>query len=172
MRQLAPISPAIHLGAHRVLVVGTGFRDETHPENREDTPPYPSLAQVGGHALSSIFLDGLSADVERLERINQLMEHAVPDGQDGAMRRIRVLSITPSQSLDLLALEHLDDMPAQARALFAYSVYRPIQAGRGGALMSYLLFESSYTRRLIELGYADTMQRNREVIAFFEEAQA
>ena len=80
MRQLAPISPAIHLGAHRVLVVGTGFRDETHPENREDTPPYPSLAQVGGHALSSIFLDGLSADVERLERINQLMEHAVPDG--------------------------------------------------------------------------------------------
>ena len=59
MRQLAPISPAIHLGAHRVLVVGTGFRDETHPENREDTPPYPSLAQVGGHALSSIFLDGL-----------------------------------------------------------------------------------------------------------------
>ena len=131
MRQLAPISPAIHLGAHRVLVVGTGFRDETHPENREDTPPYPSLAQVGGHALSSIFLDGLSADVERLERINQLMEHAVPDGQDGAMRRIRVLSITPSQSLDLLALEHLDDMPAQARALFAYSVYRPIQAGRG-----------------------------------------
>ena len=131
MRQLAPISPAIHLGAHRVLVVGTGFRDETHPENREDTPPYPSLAQVGGHALSSIFLDGLSADVERLERINQLMEHAVPDGQDGAMRRIRVLSITPSQSLDLLALEHLDDMPAQARALFAYSVYRPIQAGPG-----------------------------------------
>ena len=81
MRQLAPISPAIHLGAHRVLVVGTGFRDETHPENREDTPPYPSLAQVGGHALSSIFLDGLSADVERLERINQLMEHAVPDAR-------------------------------------------------------------------------------------------
>lgn len=55
MRQLAPISPAIHLGAHRVLVVGTGFRDETHPENREDTPPYPSLAQVGGHALSVSF---------------------------------------------------------------------------------------------------------------------
>ena len=83
MRQLAPISPADPSGRHRVLVVGTGFRDETHPENREDTPPYPSLAQVGGHALSSIFLDGLSADVERLERINQLMEHAVPDG-DGA----------------------------------------------------------------------------------------
>ena len=166
MRQLAPISPAIHLGAHRVLVVGTGFRDETHPENREDTPPYPSLAQVGGHALSSIFLDGLSADVERLERINQLMEHAVPDGQDGAMRRIRVLSITPSQSLDLLALEHLDDMPAQARALFRVLGVSSDPGRPGGALMSYLLFESSYTRRLIELGYADTMQRNREVIAF------
>ena len=112
-------------GRHRIP------RRDPSGEPRGYAAAVSALAQVGGHALSSIFLDGLSADVERLERINQLMEHAVPDGQDGAMRRIRVLSITPSQSLDLLALEHLDDMPAQARALFAYSVYRPIQAGPG-----------------------------------------
>ncbi|WP_454675113.1 patatin-like phospholipase family protein [Achromobacter pestifer] len=173
MRQLAPISPAIHLGAHRVLVIGTGFRDDTHPENRADSPPYPSLAQVGGHALSSIFLDGLSVDVERLERINYLMDHAAPDGTQVNVRRIQVLSITPSQSLDTMALEHLQDMPAQARALFrVLGVSSDPHRPGGGALMSYLLFESSYTKRLIELGYADTMQRNDEVIAFFKEAQA
>ncbi|MGV2908291.1 patatin-like phospholipase family protein [Achromobacter sp. AGC25] len=173
MRQLAPISPAIHLGAHRVLVIGTGFRDDTHPENRADSPPYPSLAQVGGHALSSIFLDGLSVDVERLERINYLMDHATPDGAQVNVRRIQVLTITPSQSLDTMALEHLHDMPAQARALFrVLGVSSDPHRPGGGALMSYLLFESSYTRRLIELGYADTMQRNDEVIAFFKEAQA
>jgi NTE family protein len=173
MRQLAPISPAIHLGAHRVLVVGTGFRDDTHPENREDSPPYPSLAQVGGHALASIFLDGLSVDVERLQRMNALMELAGEDGSKGAARRIEVLTITPSQSLDLMALEHLDDMPAQARALFrVLGVSSDPGRPGGGSLMSYLLFESSYTKRLIELGYADTMQRNDEVIAFFKEAQA
>ncbi|WP_442880397.1 patatin-like phospholipase family protein [Achromobacter sp. ESBL13] len=173
MRQLAPISPAIHLGAHRVLVIGTGFRDDTHPENREDSPPYPSLAQVGGHALSSIFLDGLSVDVERLERINYLMDHASPDGAQINVRRIQVLTITPSQSLDTMALEHLQDMPAQARALFrVLGVSSDPGRPGGGALMSYLLFESSYTKRLIELGYADTMQRNEEVIAFFKEAQA
>ncbi|HEY9274950.1 MULTISPECIES: patatin-like phospholipase family protein [Achromobacter] len=173
MRQLAPISPAIHLGAHRVLVIGTGFRDETHPENREDSPPYPSLAQVGGHALASIFLDGLSADVERLERINFLMDQSGSDGAQGHARRIEVLTITPSQSLDVMALEHLQDMPAQARALFrVLGVSSDPDRPGGGSLMSYLLFESSYTKRLIELGYADTMQRNDEVIAFFKGAQA
>ncbi|MFJ3461005.1 patatin-like phospholipase family protein [Achromobacter spanius] len=173
MRQLAPISPAIHLGAHRVMVIGTGYRDDTHPENREASPPYPSLAQVGGHALSSIFLDGLSADVERLERINYLMDHAGPNGAPPTVRRIEVLTITPSQSLDLMALEHLHDMPAQARALFrVLGVSSDPNRPGGGALMSYLLFEAGYTKRLIELGYADTMRRNDEVIAFFREAQA
>ncbi|HAP27881.1 MAG TPA: Patatin [Achromobacter sp.] len=173
MRQLAPISPAIHLGAHRVMVIGTGYRDDTHPENREDSPPYPSLAQVGGHALSSIFLDGLSADVERLQRINYLMDHADPNGAPPTVRRIEVLTITPSQSLDLMALEHLHDMPAQARALFrVLGVSSDPNRPGGGALMSYLLFEAGYTKRLIELGYADTMRRNDEVIAFFREAQA
>jgi len=155
-------------------VIGTGFRDDTHPEHREDAPPYPSLAQVGGHALSSIFLDGLSMDVERLERMNYLVDHAVPrEGDEVNVRRIQVLTITPSRSLDSLALEHLDDMPTQARALFrVLGVSSDPGRPGGGALMSYLLFESSYTKRLIDLGYADTMQRTDEVIAFFKEAQA
>lgn len=170
IRQLAPISPAIHLGAERVLVIGTSFRDETHPEKRNDDPPYPSLAQVGGHALSSIFLDGLSMDLERLEGTNRLI--GTHPGEH-APRRLDVLAITPSQSLDQLALEHLDAMPREARTLFRVLGVssEPGRAG-GGSLMSYLLFESAYTQRLIDLGYADTMRRNEEVLKFFEEAQA
>lgn len=172
MRQLAPISPAIHLGADRVLVIGTGYRDDTHPEDRTDEPPYPSLAQVAGHAMSSIFLDSLAVDVERLERTNALLEHAMlPNGS--ATRRVDVLTLTPSCSLDQLALDHLDDLPSEARTLFrVLGVSSEPDSPGGGALMSYLLFEAGYTRRLIELGYADTMRRIDEVARFFEEARA
>ncbi|OZI45688.1 Patatin [Bordetella genomosp. 5] len=174
MRQLAPISPAIHLGAERILVIGTSYHDETHPEQREAAPPYPSLAQVGGHTLSSIFLDGLSTDLERLQRTNRMLDQMGAQVDPGLnLRRVDVLAITPSQSLDTLALAHFDALPAQARTLFrVLGVSSDPSRKGGGALMSYLLFEAAYTQRLIELGYADTMRRNEEVVTFFEEARA
>jgi NTE family protein len=174
MRQLAPISPAIHLGARRVLVIGTGHRDDTHPERREPEPPYPSAAQIGGHALSNIFLDSLSSDVERLEQVNAVLAHASGSGGGPAGPvPVRVLSVTPSRSLDTIALEHLHEMPREVLTLFrALGVSSDPDRSGGASLMSYLLFESGYTRRLIDLGYADTMQRIEEVVAFFQEAQA
>jgi len=173
IRQLAPISPAIHLGAQRVLVIGTSVRDETHPENRDASPPYPSLAQIGGHVLSSIFVDGLSVDIERLERMNDLAAYIDDSSSKGGVRRINVLTLTPSQSLDVLALNYLHEMPVEARTLFrVLGVSSDPKRTGGGALMSYLLFEGAYTRRLIELGYADTMRRSEDVVSFFKEGQA
>ena len=179
MRQLAPISPAIRLGADRVLVIGSGHRSEVHPEARSDDPPYPSLAQIGGHALSNIFLDSVAMDIERLADVNALLDdaggpdgaslvHASPSGM-GSPRPIRVLALSPNTSLDDLALAHMNDLPGELLALFRVLGISPdAKSSGGGSLLSYLLFEGGYTRRLIELGYADTMQRSAEVIEFFD----
>src|SRR5690606_10048337 len=81
MRQLAPISPAIHLGADRVLVISTSAHgdDAEEVDSMHQSDQYPTLAQIGGHALSDIFIDGLSIDLERITRINTLLE-SVPPG--------------------------------------------------------------------------------------------
>jgi len=171
MRQLAPLSPAIHLGAKRVLVVGTGHRDDTHAEDRLVDSNYPPLAQVGGQVLSSIFVDSLSMDVERLERINDLLALAPPERvEKQSLRTVRALTITPSKPLDNIAMEFLHQMPRSVRTLFrVLGVSSGSGATTGGALVSYLLFEAGYTRELIRLGRADSMDRVEEVKAFFKE---
>ncbi|MFY9329480.1 MAG: patatin-like phospholipase family protein, partial [Georgfuchsia sp.] len=164
MRQLAPISPAIHLGAEKILVIAAGRKAEEH--DRPDKPGYPSLAKVAGHALSSIFLDSLWMDLERMTRINQTLS-MIPEEerqQNGTpLRPIEVLVISPSQRLDHLAAKHAYALPWPVRALL-----RGIGAMNpdSGALVSYLLFEPPYTHALIELGYGDTMARKDEVRGF------
>lgn len=174
MRQLAPMSPAIHLGAKKILVIGTGYKDDTHPEKKETKPGYPTLAQIGGHALSNIFLDSLSMDVERMQRINELLAQLpVNVLKSQSLRPVSTFVVTPSRSLDEMALAHLDQMPRAARTLFrvlGVSSASGPRMGNGGALISYLLFEAGYTQELIRLGRADGMSRAEEVKAFFKEA--
>lgn len=172
MRQLAPLSPAIHLGASRIFVIGTAHRNDIHWEDAKIDSVYPSLAQISGHALSSIFLDGLSTDLERLHRLNDLLA-VIPQSAHAhlALKPVTVLSITPSQSLDDIAMRHLHQMPPPVRTLLrVLGVSSGSQASNGGALVSYLLFEAGYTRELIRLGFADSMKRIDEVKAFFRGA--
>lgn len=172
MRQLAPVSPAIHLGANRLIVIGTGYRDDIHPELQPADPPYPSLAQIAGHALSNIFLDSLSADVERTQRLNELLAQVPVNGlKSHSLRALRTLIITPSQSLDEIALAYIQELPRAARALFRVLGVSPTSGPTtGGALISYLLFEASYTKALIQLGRSDCLSRSDEIHAFFKEA--
>ena len=166
MRQVAPVSPAIHLGAHKIMVVGAGRLAD---ENARPTGAiYPSLAQIAGHAMSSIFLDSMSVDLERMTRINNtlsLIPESVRAEKRMSLRPIEVLVISPSQRLDHLAARHAHALPWSVRALL-----RGIGAmnQNGGALTSYLLFERSYTNALIDLGYADTLARRDEVLRFLD----
>lgn len=164
MRQLAPISPAIHLGASKVLVVGAGRLTEP-ARNGVGQARYPSLAQVAGHALSSIFLDGLAVDIERLNRINNTVS-MLPEQylQHTALKPVELLVIAPSERLDDIAVRHTGSLPAPIRTML--SSIGATEA-RGAALASYLLFESSYTGELIQLGLRDTQARKADVLAFF-----
>jgi NTE family protein len=168
MRQIAPVSPALHLGADRVLIVGTGRQVLDQARARSNI--YPSLAQIAGHALNSIFLDSLAVDIERLERINRTVRLIPPERLEGSqlmLRPVKVLFITPSQPIERIAARFVQDLPRSVRI-----VLRPTGAlSRSGSnLASYLLFEESFCRALIDLGYQDTLAREAEVREFFSEA--
>ena len=170
MRQTAPLSPAVHLGARRLFIIGAGRMHE--PAGRAGAEQgYPSLAQIGGHAMSSIFLDALAVDIERMRRINRtlalLPEHALADSE---LRPLEALVISPTQRLDDVAARHIAALPTPVRALLRGVGVGPSVAGeqaRGAALASYLLFEAPYTQELMELGWSDTMARRDEVMRFF-----
>ncbi len=168
MRQAAPISPAVHLGAERILVVGAGRMHEP-PGERAGSSEYPNLAQIAGHALSNIFLDALAVDVERLQRINSTLALLTPEARaHSSLKPIDVLVIAPSQRLDDIAARHLGALPLPIRGMLrGVGVEGRGNDARGAALASYLLFEAPYTRELMALGVADTMKRRADVVSFF-----
>ncbi|AMP06148.1 patatin-like phospholipase family protein [Collimonas pratensis] len=164
MRQLAPISPAIHLGASKVMVVGAGRRQEA-PTDSPTFARYPSLAQIASHALSSIFLDGLAVDIERLERINHTLSFLTEEQRERTpLKPVEMLIISPSEQIDDIATKHFGSLPVPIRTLLGGLGAKDVQ---GGGLASYLLFESGYTRELIRMGQKDTLARRDEVAAFF-----
>jgi NTE family protein len=167
VRQTAPLSPAIHLGAKKVLVVGAGQMQNF--SGNYPASSYPSLAQIAGHTLSSIFLDNLVSDIQRIHRTNELLACLDTEGKakikaDTGMENIDLLVIAPSQRLDSMAAQHVQNLPTSMRALLRALGANP---RRGSALISYLLFEPGYTGQLIELGYTDTLAQAKAVESFF-----
>ncbi len=165
MRQIAPVSPALHLGADRLLVIGVG-RQLQQQNDRVKISTHPSLAQIAGHALNSIFLDSLEVDLERLQRINRTIEMIPGDVLARTNYPLHIVDfrvISPSEELEKIALLHAGELPRTIRLLLS-----TVGAMRrsGANLLSYLLFEKSYCRALIQLGYKDSMDRKDELLAF------
>src|SRR5687767_11040056 len=165
MRESNPFSAAIHLGATRLLVVGT--RNEVSP--MMPVPPLcPTFGQIFGYMLDSLFSDGMYSDLERLTQLNQIVDRVGPvsvNTADGVahLRRVDMLVILPSRDLSEIARHHVDSLPRALRVLLR--TMGAMNTG-GGQLMSYLLFQDTYTRELIALGYHDAMKRADDLMSF------
>lgn len=169
MRQATPLSPAVHLGADRILVIG--IRDETGGKEPEILGSSPSFGQIAGYMLDTLFMDGLYSDLERVTRINQLIDSVPNQQRSGALSQVRPIDtmlIVPSEDLNAIADKHRAQLPFAIRALLN---------GIGGKnpgenkLLSFLLFERTYTRELIALGYRDAMQVREQLLDFVTGAE-
>lgn len=169
VRQQAPISPALHLGANRVLVIGvSGNPTRSDPNEGADTPHSgrpPSLAQMGIHLLNGTFIDSLEGDIEVLQRINYLGKLVPVERrqQEAGLREVEVLLVSPSQPLDEIAAKHRKELPWALR-LFLRGPGATRASGAG--VLSYLLFERGYCHELIRLGYKDAMNQRAELTRF------
>src|SRR5690606_729460 len=166
LRQLRPLSPALRLGANRLLIVGVSDNPR-HPNRRTPTDRPPSVGRILGHMLNADCIDSTEREIEALETLNPLARR-VPEPvlRDGVpLRAVEVLCIAPSEPIDHIAATHIHRLPRSLRLLL-----RSIGAtreGGGASAASYLLFEPGFCRRLIALGYADAMAQRRQIAAFF-----
>jgi NTE family protein len=166
IRQMAPVSPALHLGAERVFIIGTAKLTKKIDDRAEDGV-YPSLAAIAGHAMASIFLDSLAVDVELLQRMNATLKYVDRDrlqASGGNLHHVDVCIACPNEPLEEIAHQHVRDLPVTIRFLM-----RSIGAMRkgGATLASYMLFDYRYCNALIDMGYNDLMARREEIQIFF-----
>jgi NTE family protein len=165
MRQLAPLSPAVHLAADRILVIGVRPLGGAGIGALIGRAEPPSAGQLFGFLLDTLFSDQLEADLEQLRRMNRLAL-AAPDQAPG-VRPVQALLLAPSVEPSVVAARHLQTLPRALRALLSVIGAR---GAAGSLLASYLMFESAFTAEMIALGEADTLMRRDEVLAFLDGA--
>ncbi|HEY8384896.1 MAG TPA: patatin-like phospholipase family protein, partial [Porticoccaceae bacterium] len=173
LRQLKPLSPALHLGADRLFVVGVSD-NPARTQFDETVFHSPSLAQMISHMLNSAFIDTIESDLETLRTINRFAgqlsyEQRLEMGVEH-LRPIDFLCITPSRGINHLAADYSSELPRSVRAFL--SLTGANARGGGTSALSYLLFEPGFCGALIDLGYNDTLAQRQRVTAFFHDREA
>lgn len=163
VHQQSPLSSPIHLGANKIFVINL---DSPHKQSPIEFEYHPKTATIAGHLLDTIFTDTLNSDLERLQRVNHTLSLIPEAGRDSLyLRHIDTLVIKPSQDLNQIAARYYEDMPFAIKTLLRFI---GINRQSDSSIVSYLLFEKSYTTNLIDLGYQDAMDRIDEIKQFFD----
>lgn len=164
IRQTTPLSPAIHMGAKKLITIGIRHKHPTAKmkELALKPNPAPQISQIGGVMMNAIFLDSLESDVERLEKINTMVELM---GRHSPRKHIPILSLVPSRDLGGMTEKLNNELPT----LLRYFLRSIGVTGKSGLdLLSYLAFDSSFTEQVVELGYEDTIKRKSEILTFID----
>lgn len=170
VRQLKPISPALHMGAEQLLIIGVSD-NATLANKAPQLEHSPSIAQIMGHMFNSAFIDAVESDLETLRSINRLASVIPQSLKDNNgitdLNAVEVLSISPSQSIDQIAEEHIHELPRSLK-LFLKLIGATAQGG-GTSAASYLLFEPGFSRKLIALGLSDALAQEDAISDFFDQ---
>jgi NTE family protein len=165
IRMTAPLSPALHLGARRIMAVSSRYVRTNQEANAHEVSGYPPPAQVAGLLLNSIFLDQLDNDALRMKQVNELLDRLPADAPHG-LQRISMFVLRPSQDLGRVATEYEAALPPAFRFLIRGLGSRET---RSNDMLSLLLFHPEYLTRAIELGESDARARAAEIDAFLSE---
>jgi len=168
MRESAPLSPAIHLGADRLLIIGVRNPAPDPKPSADEKVPYPTIGQITGYMLDTLFMDRLDSDIERMNRVNHVIGETRcknVEHEDTILRPIEFLMISPSKDVREISERHTKDFPRSVRLLL-----RSLGAlsHESRPLLSYLLFESPFCQELIELGYQDGLNARSEITELLE----
>jgi len=172
LRQLTPISPALHLGADKILIISTTGhkRDYHNPPQRTRSPAF---GQIIGHLLNSAFVDSLETDIEHLEQMNALLAQIsgqISNSNGRVLKKIDIHVVSPSQDIDALADEYTQTLP---RSIRTFLRLLGGSSSRGGInVASYLLFTPDFCQRLIDLGYRDGCDQRAQLAPFLSPATA
>jgi NTE family protein len=162
IRLTAPLSPAVHLGARRIVTISTRYGRSKEEADQAVTDGYPPIAQMLGVLFNAVFLDLVDADAVALERINELVERMPPEKR-GALHRVELLQLRPSRDLGKLASDYEAELPGAFRFL---TRGLGTKQTRSNDMLSMVMFQPNYLTRLIELGEADAEARAREIEGF------
>jgi len=164
MRQTAPLSPALHLGANRLLIIGVRNPRPDTPPLEGARVPYPSFGQITGYIFDTLFMDSLDADIERMRRINHTITETKDkrvEYQDTSLRQIEYLMISPSRDIREIVERYVVNFPRSVRILLK-GIGALTREGR--PLMSYLMFDAPFCKELMELGYDDGMAAREQIL--------